>query len=287
MIKNVDSRGSNGPGLLEMYTCTSIRRDGVYIYIYIYIQRCLTYHQPAPLIPPSLVSSRLLPSPTGTTSLLLPPPPSRHAIPHLRRETPPLRQALNPTQQELQLAIGRARRILRHHVATQTNLDKGQPPLRMGGAENAGAGQRGRTRFGVIGDEELVRRRGPETLGAVPRHVLDHEESAVGDEDVVEEAVADDDVVGAGDDGGEDGEAGGRGGVGAVDEDVGRGAFGPVGVGWGVDGGLHVAAVEVDGRAGREVVEGSREAEDVPEEGAGGGDLVDVDWVSCWLEWEE
>lgn len=59
-----------------MYTCTSIRRDGVYIYIY---TKMLTYHQPAPLIPPSLVSSRLLPSPTGTTSLLVSPRP--HAMP--------------------------------------------------------------------------------------------------------------------------------------------------------------------------------------------------------------
>ena len=40
---------------------------------------------------------------------------------------------------------------------------------------------------------------------------------------------------------------------------------------------MDVAAVEIDGGAGGEVVEGAGEAEDVPEEGAGCGDLVDVE----------
>ncbi len=39
---------------------------------------------------------------------------------------------------------------------------------------------------------------------------------------------------------------------------------------------MDVGAVEVDIGAGGDVVEGAGEAEDVPEEGAGGGDLVDV-----------
>jgi len=125
----------------------------------------------------------------------------------------------------------------------------------------------------MIRHEELVLRPRLEALRAVPGHVLDHEEGAVGDEDVVEHAVGDDRAVEALDDGGEDGEAAGRGGVGAVDEDGCGGAFLPV-CGGGVDRGLDVAAVEVDGCAGGEVVEGAGEAEDVPEEGAGGGDLL-------------
>lgn len=56
-------------------------------------------------------------------------------------------------------------------------------------------------------------------------------------------------------------------------------AFGPFLQGR-VDGALDVGAVEVDFRAGGEVVEGAWEAEHVPEQGTGGGDLVDVEaWV--------
>lgn len=40
---------------------------------------------------------------------------------------------------------------------------------------------------------------------------------------------------------------------------------------------MDVGAVEVDSGAGGDVVEGAGEAEDVPEEGAGGGDLVDIE----------
>lgn len=76
--------------------------------------------------------------------------------------------------------------------------------------------------------------------------------------------------------GGQDREARGRGII--FFEDA-RGTFGPGAQGR-VDGGLDVGAVEVDFRAGGEVVEGAGEAEDVPEEGAGGGDLIDVEaWV--------
>ena len=56
----------------------------------------------------------------------------------------------------------------------------------------------------VVRDEEVidVAWRGLETLRAVPGHVLDGEKGAIGEEKEVEHAVADDDIVGALDDGG-------------------------------------------------------------------------------------
>jgi len=134
-------------------------------------------------------------------------------------------------------------------VPTQIHRHERQPPLRMRRPKHARASQRAKTGLAMIRHEELVRRPRLEALRAVPGHVLDHEEGAVGDEDVVEHAVGDDGAVEALDDGGEDGEAAGGGGVCAVDEDGGGGAFLPVCEGWGVDRGLDVAAVEVDGCA--------------------------------------
>lgn len=129
----------------------------------------------------------------------------------------------------------------------------------------------------MIGDEEFVFGGTLEALGAVPGHVLDHEEGAVGDEDHVEGAVGDDGAGEAFDDAGEDGEARGGGSVGAVDEDVGGGAFFPVLFGGRVDGFLDRGPVEVDFGVGGQVVEGAWKAEDVPEEGAGSRDLVEVE----------
>ena len=65
----------------------------------------------------------------------------------------------------------------------------------MGGAEYACASQRALIPVLVIGDEEVGRRALAEALGAVPGHVLDHEEGTVGDEDHVESAVGDDGAV--------------------------------------------------------------------------------------------
>lgn len=105
----------------------------------------------------------------------------------------------------------------------------------------------------MVGHEKLIGGQFVEALFAMPGHVLDHEQRAVDEEDVVEHAVRDDGFVGALDDAGEDGEAAGLGGVGTVDEDVGVAAFDPFG-GGGVDGFLHVGPAEVDGCAGGEVV---------------------------------
>lgn len=124
----------------------------------------------------------------------------------------------------------------------------------------------------MIRDEELGRRLRLKPQGAVPRHVLDHEEGAIGDEDHIEETVTNDDVVGAFDDAREDGDARWRRGV-RVQDAV--GAFLPF-LDRGVDRLLDVGAVEVDLGAVGQVVEGARETENVPEQRAGSGDLVDV-----------
>ena len=194
-------------------------------------------------------------------------------IPHLRREVALLPEIRNPTEEELQLAVRRTRLVLRDHVARQRRRHEGEAALRMPGAHDARRGDGAEVQLAVVRDEEVVRGRGLEAERAVPGHVLDHEEGAVGNEDVVEQAVADEDVVRALDDAREDGHPGGRGGVGGEDA---VGAFLPFLLRR-VDGGLHVAAVEVDVGAGRHVVEGAREAEHVPEQRAGGGDLVDVE----------
>lgn len=145
-------------------------------------------------------------------------------------------------------------------------------------AHNATPRNGPQVQFIMVGYVEIIERVGamPEALLAQPRHVLDREERPVVDEYHVEETVADDSAGCALDDRREDREGGGRRVVRAVYEDVGGSAFSPVG-GRRVDGLLDVGAVEVDVCAVGHVVEGAREAKDVPEEGAGRGYLVDVE----------
>ena len=73
----------------------------------------------------------------------------------------------------------------------------------------------------------------------------------------------------------EDGEAARGRGVAAADEDA-VCTFGPGHLG-SVDGFLDVAAVEVDFSANWKVIERTGKAEDIPEERAGCGDLIDVE----------
>ena len=102
---------------------------------------------------------------------------------------------------------------------------------------------------------------------------MDREQGAVGDEEVVQLAVRNDGAVEALDHPREDRERGGRGSV--VSEHA-VGANGPR-LQRGIDGFLHVAAVEVDFRPRWKVEERSREAKHVPKNGAGGGNLIDVE----------
>ncbi|KAB8737527.1 hypothetical protein FH972_026486 [Carpinus fangiana] len=112
-----------------------------------------------------------------------------------------------------------------------------------------------------------------EALLAAPSHVLDHHERAVADEHIVELAVRDDGALQTLDGLRQDRQTRRQRGVGVKDA---VGALGPL-LDGGVDGHLHVGAVEVDVGAGRQVGDTTGEAEDVVEQGAGGGDLVEVE----------
>lgn len=124
----------------------------------------------------------------------------------------------------------------------QADLDPGETALGAGGAEDAGAGEGAQAEIVVVGHEEIIGGGCLEALFAAPSHVLDHEQGAVGDEDVVELAVRDDGAVESLDHTGEHRQPAGRGRV-VVQHAV--GAFGPRLDGR-VNGFLHVAAVEVD-----------------------------------------
>lgn len=118
-----------------------------------------------------------------------------------RRPTPLIRQAGNPPQQKLQLSVPRSGNILRDLMPRQINRHERQSPFRMRRPHHPRPGHDPHGFFGdtalvqhggddfvesrVAGDHELVRRRGLESLGAVPRHVLDCGEGAVGEEQVV------------------------------------------------------------------------------------------------------
>ncbi len=90
-------------------------------------------------------------------------------------------------------------------MPTQTDLHKCQTPLRPGSPKYPRTSKRAGILLGVVWYEKFIGGFGGETLSAVPGHVLDHEEGAVDDEDVVEGAVADDCFVEAFDYAGENG----------------------------------------------------------------------------------
>lgn len=123
----------------------------------------------------------------------------------------------------------------------------------------------------MVRDEERLFRRLLESLGAVPGHVLDRGEGAVGEEQEVQPSMADDGVVCALDHAGKRAQRARDGLVSfgedivlAADEVVGRRS---------VDDGLHVRAVEVVVRSA-----GQRgEAHCVPGVGAEIGQVVDVE----------
>lgn len=162
-------------------------------------------------------------------------------------------------------------------MATKRLANPSQLALGMCSSHNALCAQTRKTHILMVGDEEFVLGLVLEALLAAPGHVLDGQEGAVVEEDEVEFAMHDDGAVEIVDDAGDDFVGGLWGGVGVEDA---VGAFGP-GLDRGVDGFLHGGAVEVDLFACGQVVEGAGEAEHVPEERAGGGDLVDIEARIC------
>lgn len=90
------------------------------------------------------------------------------------------------------------------HVRVGVDLLAGNVPLVQNFADDL-------PKRGMVRNEEVVGLRRPlEALLTAPGHVLDGDEGAIGDEEEVEEAVANDDVLGAVDDGGERTESAGN-----------------------------------------------------------------------------
>lgn len=133
-----------------------------------------------------------------------------------RRKIPHFSQTTNPAEQELELPVCCTRDILRDLMSGHIHRHPGQTSLRMRhahipstGLETHGRGGDGLV-FRLVDDlvdqwvvwnkEEIAWCLG-ETLCAVPGHIIQCHEGAVGQEEIVEQTAADDDVVGAFDDG--------------------------------------------------------------------------------------
>lgn len=164
------------------------------------------------------------------------------------------------------------------------HLVESQAPLSAPVTQVASAGQGAAVVLWVVGDEQRVARVLLETLHTVPGHVLEGEESAVGREEHVEVAGADDGVICVLDNALKDavlrGPEGGIAEIHAVfgaAENVGIGALLPVGADGSIDSGLHVRAVEIDDFARRNVVADVDAAEDRPGVRAGFADMVEVE----------
>ena len=107
----------------------------------------------------------------------------------------------------------------------------------------------------------------------MPGHILDHQERAISHQDVIQQPMRDNGLPGSLDDAWQNRKSTRRRIVG-VENAV--GTLHPVGR-WCMDGGLHVRSIEIDGAPCREIVEGARKTEDVVEERAGCGYLVDIE----------
>lgn len=199
-------------------------------------------------------------------------------------------KALDTTKEQLDRPVSSTRGVTRQLVTSQLNSVESQATLDTVATEVAGASERAAVVLRVVRSVEGRARVLLETLQAVPGHVLDGEQSAVGGEEHVEVTGADDGVVGVLDDTLEDTVRGGagagvRGGavVGAIAEDIGVGALLPVGTDRSVDGLLYVGAVEVDNFSWWDVVADVHSSEDGPGVGAHVGDVVDVE---TWVDFE-
>ena len=134
-----------------------------------------------------------------------------------------LLQTAHSPQQELQLPIRGSWHILWNHVPSQIDRHKRQTSLRVRHTLEAPTRRISKhmclNTVGVLDNLAislmvrhvevlLLEGRGLEALGAVPGHVLNGDQGAVGEEQEVEQAVADDCVVSALDDAGKRAETG-------------------------------------------------------------------------------
>ena len=99
-------------------------------------------------------------------------------------------------------------------MPTQPRLNPGKSTFRMSRAHTSRASKRFNLPIDMIRHIKHVLGRPLKPLLAIPRHVLNHHERAVADQDVIQVCVLDDGTLVALDDAGEDGEAGGKRGVG-------------------------------------------------------------------------
>lgn len=173
------------------------------------------------------------------------------------------------------MPVRSAGRILGHHVTGQIDLDESQATLSVVVTHDTSTRGITKAQLAMVGHVELIElaRRSRETLGAVPGHVLNSEQGSVGDKDVVQQSVVNDCPLRPLNDAGQDGQR--RRSAGVLPQHA-ASTLGPL-LDRGVDGFLDVGAVEVDLCAGGEVVKGAGKAEDVPEVGWCGEDLVDVE----------
>lgn len=191
-------------------------------------------------------------------------------------------KVLDVTKQNLKHAETDARCVLRHLMTGEKGSIESEPTLLDPFAEVAGAGKRSPIPLGVIGCVERSAWIFGKTLNAVPSHVLEGEEAAVGGDEHVEVTGADQDVVGVLNNVLERAVYGRwEGGVCvifiAVGEDVDVCALHPVGVGVDVESLLDIGSVEVNLNAWRGVVSCVDYAHDIVHEWARVCDMVDVE----------
>lgn len=235
----------------------------------------------------SLVFNRLLEVPVLATPVQLS---GTSEVTSLSGKVTDVAKALDTAEEQLNRPVSSTRGVTRQLVTSQLDSVESQATLDTVATEVSGAGERAAVVLGVVWSVEGRARVLLETLQAVPGHVLDGEQSAVGGEKHVEVTGADDGVVGVLDDALEDTVRGGagagvRGGavVGAIAEDIGVGALLPVGTDGSVDGLLYVGTVEVDNFSWWDVVADVHSSEDGPGVGAHVADMVDVE---AWVDFE-
>lgn len=173
-----------------------------------------------------------------------------------RRRAP---EVLHAAEQHLDLPERHGRLPRRDHVAREVDKRPRQPALAVPCPQDALAAGPSDVRVGVERREQGLARLRLEPHLPAPRHVLDGQQGAVGEEDHVHCAVGDLDVARAVDDVG-DRAVRGRVRAVAAREDGLLGADGPVHLRGRVDRLLHVCSVEVDLAAWRGVGYGCGEA---------------------------
>lgn len=104
----------------------------------------------------------------------------------IRREGLHAAQAADAAQQELEVAEGRGRLVLRHHVARKIDADIGQTTLGVSIAHDSRGGKGRLGHLVVVGHVEGLGGGGLEALEATPSHILDSEESTVREQDHVQ-----------------------------------------------------------------------------------------------------